>query len=89
MTLGAKVERIYSLEWLVLASEQLNIRRLSGLEFEIAPEDAVQFVLRFESNKWTLSEVTIKLVALEELWNLCAVALGPDDETLPPPLHVR
>jgi hypothetical protein len=89
MTVGTRVERIYSLEWLVLASEQLNVRRLSGLEFEIAPKNTVQFALRFERTNWALSDVTKKLVALGDLWNLCAITLGPNDETLPPSLHVR
>lgn len=89
MTLGTRVERIYSLEWLVLASEQLNVARLSGLEFEIAPEDTVRFALRFERANWTLADVTRKLVAIDALWNLCAATLGTGDETHLPPLHVR
>ena len=48
MTLGSRVERVYSLEWLVLAREQLNLLVLPGLEFEIAPENTVQFALRFD-----------------------------------------
>jgi hypothetical protein len=89
MTLGTRVERIYSLEWLVLASEQLNVIRLSGLEFEIAPENTIQFALRFERANWTLAEITRKLVAIDALWNLCAATLGTGDEAHLPSLHVR
>lgn len=89
MTLGTRVERIYSLEWLVLASEQLNVTRLSGLEFEIAPENTVRFALRFERANWTLADVATKLVAIDELWKLCASTLGPGDESQPPALHIR
>lgn len=39
ITLGSTVERIYSLEWLLLAGEKVNSRRLSGLEYEISPDD--------------------------------------------------
>lgn len=89
MTLGSSVERIYSLEWLVLANEKVNVRRLSGLEYEIAPPNSVQFAIRFERTNWTLADVTRKLAALEALWNLCARSLSTDDELPTPEMHVR
>jgi hypothetical protein len=89
ITFGSRVERIYSLEWLMLAREQLNSRRLTGLEHAFDPTAMVQFVLRFERADWTLEEITQKLVALNELWKLCARTLSSDDDVATPTLNVR
>jgi len=89
MTLGNTVERIYSLEWLVLASERVNGLRLSGLEFEISPENTVQFALRFNRNQWSLGDVARKLAAVESLWTLCARVMSTDEAVPTPELHIR
>ena len=52
MNLGNRRERVYSLEWLLLASEQLNARRLPGLESELGQDQFIQFALRFEKTDW-------------------------------------
>jgi hypothetical protein len=52
--LGRRRERVYSLEWLLLASEQLNARRLPGLESEPRQDQFVQFVLRSWIRFWFL-----------------------------------
>jgi hypothetical protein len=54
INLGRRRERVYSLEWLLLASEQLNARRLPGLESEPRQDQFVQFVLRSWIRFWFL-----------------------------------
>lgn len=83
MNLGKRDERVYSLEWLVLANQQLNGRRLSGLELHLPTAETVQLALRFDQRSWTLSEVVKKLAALEELWDLCAETVADGDELVP------
>jgi hypothetical protein len=89
MTTGNSVERIYSLEWLLLANEKVNNRRLTGLEYEIAPNQAIQFAFRFEQASWTLSEVSKKIAGVDALWDLCASTLSPGEDILAPAMNVR
>jgi hypothetical protein len=89
ITSGSKVERVYSLEWLMLAGEQLNLRRLPGLEYLFGSGRMVHFAVRFERTDWTLDEVSRKLNALVGLWSLCARTLSPDDVADVPALNVR
>jgi hypothetical protein len=86
---GRRRERVYSLEWLLLASEQLNARRLPGLESEPRQDQFVQFVLRFEQTDWGVDEVAQKLHAINNLWELCARTFVSESGEVAPPLKVR
>jgi len=88
MALGSRVERIYSLEWLLLASDNVNDLRLSGMEYLIRPTEKVQFAIRFKKELWTVDEVSDKLGAINDLWELCARTLEPN-ETAAPTLQVE
>jgi hypothetical protein len=87
--LGRRREWVYSLEWLLLASEQLNARRLPGLESEPRQDQFVQFVLRFEQTDWGVDEVAQKLHAINNLWELCARTFVSESGEVAPPLKVR
>jgi hypothetical protein len=89
INLGRRRERVYSLEWLLLASEQLNARRLPGLESEPRQDQFVQFVLRFEQTDWGVDEVAQKLHAINNLWELCARTFVSESGEVAPPLKVR
>jgi hypothetical protein len=89
MSLGNRRERVYSLEWLMLASDQLNARRLPGLESELLQEDNLQFALRFEQDNWGVGEVARKLEAIDALWELCAETFAAETGEVAPPLKVR
>lgn len=89
MNLGNRRERVYSLEWLLLASEQLNARRLPGLESELKQDQFVQFALRFEQTDWSVGEVARKLDAINDLWELCARTFASESGEVAPSLKVR
>ncbi|KGJ72232.1 hypothetical protein GY21_16745 [Cryobacterium roopkundense] len=89
ITFGSRVERVYSLEWLLLASEQLNQRRLPGMEDTFDSQNMVHLAVRFEHSDWTLDEISQKLVALNDLWKLCAATINPDQTVGLPGLTVR
>lgn len=89
MNLGHRRERVYSLEWLLLASEQLNARRLPGLESELRQDQFVQFALRFEQTDWGVGEVAHKLDAINNLWELCTRTFASESGEATPPLKVR
>ena len=89
ITFGSRVERVYSLEWLLLAGEQLNLRRLPGLEDTFDTQKTVHLAVRFEHPEWTLEEISKKLTALNDLWRICAVTFNPDASDVVPSLTVR
>jgi len=90
MSLGRKVERVYTQEWLLLAMEALRDRRLlnSDLKSPFVPEGYKQFAIRFNSSDWTLEEIVATLDATNHLWRLCNAAVGVDTDDVGP-LRVR
>jgi hypothetical protein len=79
MQVGSRVERIYSLEWLALASESINLRRLPGLDDNfIVPPDGVQVSIRFDRTSWDAAEIVRILRGLDALWVACIRAWEPD-----------
>lgn len=88
LNLGRRSERIYSLEWLRLASESVDLQRLQGLELGFDPAQSVEFVIRFNKADWTLTEVAERLTAVDDLWALCGSAVDPHG-TMVPSLNVR
>lgn len=89
MSLGSRIERVYSLEWLILANEQINLQRLPGMESELDSSEAVQFALRFDQEMWTLEQLAQKFGALNSLWNACVEMLDTDGTAGAAPLNVR
>ncbi|WP_137755282.1 hypothetical protein [Agrococcus sp. SGAir0287] len=82
MTLGRRIERVYSQEWVLLALDQLAERRLPGFErlrSPFVPPGVTQFVVRFDSGAWTLEELVSTLTATQRLWHLCNDAVGVPD----------
>lgn len=76
---GTQTERIYSLEWLALASERVNALRLPGFDRDlIVPPDGVQISLRFDRTSWDAAEVVRIISGLENLWAACVRALDPE-----------
>ncbi|MBD8103862.1 MULTISPECIES: hypothetical protein [Plantibacter] len=88
LNLGRRLERIYSLEWLRLASESVDLQRLQGLELGFDPAHSVEFVLRFAKPDWTLPEIADRLAAIDDLWIVCAAALDREEGHVPS-LNVR
>ncbi|MGK9147187.1 hypothetical protein KXS11_06125 [Plantibacter flavus] len=88
MTLGHRIERIYSIEWLRLAGEAIDVQRLAGLELGFESNESVQFVVRFNRAEWSLSDVASTLTGVNELWALCGSTLDPEAGPLPE-LNVR
>jgi hypothetical protein len=79
MQVGSRVERIYSLEWLALASESVNLRRLPGFDDNfIVPPDGVQVSIRFDRTSWDAAEIVRILSGLDALWVACIRAWEPD-----------
>jgi len=79
---GTQTERIYSLEWLALASERVNALRLPGFDRDlIVPPDGVQISLRFDRTTWNASEVVRIITGLDGLWAACVRALDPEVQT--------
>jgi hypothetical protein len=89
MSLGSRFERVYSIEWLLLASEQVNLLRLPGLEHLLGPEEGIQFALRFDQAEWTVDEISSRLSQVDALWRLCVDVVNPDKDMLAPELTVR
>ena len=76
---GTHTKRIYSLEWLALASERVNALRLPGFDRDlIVPPDGVQISLRCGRTTWDASEVVRIITGLEDLWAACVRALDPE-----------
>jgi hypothetical protein len=90
MLVGERRERIYSLEWLALATERVNGALLPGFEEWIRPPNGAQVVVRFDKPAWELGEVSSILAGLTSLWAASYLALdpgaAPDGQ---PPLIVR
>jgi hypothetical protein len=87
VSVGTRVERAYTQEWLLLALNQLRDRQLPGfrgLRSPFVPEGSLQFALRFDSEHWTLSEILQTLSATDALWRLCNIAAGSTGDGIPP-----
>lgn len=82
LTLGRRQERIYSLEWLALASDHLNVRRLDGLEIDnwIRPPNGLQLAVRIERPHWSARDVATSVLALSDLWDICMQSVEPSAE---------
>lgn len=91
LNLGRRDERIYSLEWLALATEHLNQRRLDGLEIDhwIRPVDGLQIAVRIDRRKWSARDAGLTILALSSLWDACIRAVEPDASGDLPSLTVR
>jgi hypothetical protein len=89
--LGRRQERIYSLEWLALATDHLNVRRLDGLEIDnlIRPRDGLQLAVRIDRPHWSARHAGGVVVALSDLWDSCISAVEPDTMEPLPQLEVR
>ncbi|SDH29709.1 hypothetical protein [Agrococcus jejuensis] len=91
MSLGRRVERVYTQEWLLLALDRERHERLEHfvqLSSPLVPRDSVQFALRFPSESWTVEEIARTLVATESLWGLCQEVLNLEASAAPA-LQVR
>lgn len=87
MTLGRRVERVYSQEWVLLALDQLEERQLPGFErlsSPFVPRGTTQFVVRFDSGTWTLQELVSTLSATQRLWDICNDAFDASPEERQP-----
>lgn len=91
LNLGRRDERIYSLEWLALATEHLNERRLNGLEIDhwIRPVDGLQIAVRINRPEWSARDAGLTILALSSLWDACIRAVEPDASDDLPSLAVR
>lgn len=87
--LSGHSERVYSLEWLMLAGYQVNGRRLPGFEEELPARDTAQFALRFPKRQQTTTQVAAGLNAIDALWNACSHAVAGSVNALIPSLQVR
>ena len=88
MSMGRRTERVYSQEWVVLADEAENTRRLDGLESWLPPDNVSQFAIRFERTDWTLVDAIERLTAIDRLWRACMNALDVHPSEIPE-LEVR
>jgi hypothetical protein len=91
LNLGRRDERIYSLEWLALATEHLNERRLDGLEIDhwIRPVDGLQIAVRIDRPEWSTRDAGLTILALSSLWDACIRAVESDASDDLPSLTVR
>lgn len=83
MSMGRRIERVYSQEWVALAEEAENSQRLDGLESWHPPEGVSQFVIRLDQTVWKLPDAVERLDAIDRLWHACMAALGVEQSEVP------